>query len=109
MKELQEKFFKYKNTYVLYCLDVVKLLDIEEDDLDMYYVFQTLKQGKIYSSVLLDFIPLIDTLSFDDYDKVSGMFEMNLMEIKEDEKSVKDDVEFLKRQVENIWKEIYKL
>ena len=51
MIEIEEKRVnKYKNTLVIHCLDIVKLIDIEEDEQDYYFVYETLKKGKFSSS-----------------------------------------------------------
>jgi hypothetical protein len=92
----------YKNTLVIHCLDIVKLIDIEEDEQDYYFVYETLKKGKFSSSIIIDFIPLIDSLPKDDYESIQSMWDLNYEEVEEniiEDNLIKDELQLIKEDI----------
>lgn len=73
----REEEAKYKNTLVLDHFKVVLLLSIDIEEDDYYYRFMEWK-GKWYqSSFVMRLIPLIDTLSKENYNYLASVWNLN--------------------------------
>jgi hypothetical protein len=82
-KEIKEKhpdifkfYQKHKNELVLNLFDVVRLVGLEMDDWDYYWVFNS-RREIFWSSCVGSFIPLKNSMKDKDYRYLDQIFKMN--------------------------------
>ena len=76
LEEFQDIIKDYKGTLVLHYFEVVRLVDVTEDQDDFYYVFNS-KTGRTWVSCLLSCVPLKGTLSDEDYNELERVWKLN--------------------------------
>jgi hypothetical protein len=71
-----EKYNKYKNTLVLNYFQVYRFIEIVSDEDDFYFFFD---DGTNYQkmSILLTFIPLVESLKKEDYNELVRIWNLN--------------------------------
>ena len=97
-KDIENRVNNYKDTLVLFCLEMVKLKSFGEDEFDFYYVYETLTDGEFESSAVLDFIPLIEFLPENEYESIQNMWDLNYQKVKK-EKSINEELKLIKQDI----------
>ncbi len=79
-EDFQKEVEPYIGTLVLYFFEVVRLMEVNQDEDDVYYVYYT-KQGIVWSSVLTGFMPLKGALHKDEYDRLVEWWKINMDDV----------------------------
>lgn len=82
-KRLKKELKKYQGTLVLDTFEIKRLIGLDEDKMDYYYIYQPLRGKREYVSCVCSFVPLKSRLKKDEYKRLEVLFEMNC--IKEDD------------------------
>lgn len=78
---LRSKLVNYQNTLVISLLDdIVRLVDVIEQDDDFYWVYDSRIRGIYYSSCVGSWIPLKGHLKEDDYNRLVYTWNLNNIE-----------------------------
>lgn len=76
LKELQDELEHHKNTLVLNFFEVVRLVDVKEDEDDFYWVYDTGKEI-VWSSCVNNFIQLKGKLNYAAYNDLVRVWNLN--------------------------------
>lgn len=76
LENLKEEMAPHYNTLVLDGFDVVRLVNVVDEELDFYWVYDTPK-GVRYSSCCVGYIPLKDNLKHEDYNRLLRLWNLN--------------------------------
>lgn len=79
LDSLKKEMEPYKDTLVLDYFEVVRLVDVFEDEDDFYWVYDTHK-GLIHSSCVVGWIPLKGILIDKNYDELVRVWNLNNVE-----------------------------
>jgi hypothetical protein len=77
MDSLRAEVEPYKNTLVLDCFDVVRLVGIAEDQSDFYYVYERFRQGIVWSSAVGGWTPLKGIIPENEYKRLVYIWNLN--------------------------------
>lgn len=77
-RRLKEQADKFKNTLILYLFEVVRLVDIVQDEDDFYWVFEKSNGEVQHVSCLIEWIPLKSLLKDKQYERLKSFWNLNL-------------------------------
>lgn len=79
LESLKQELTPYQNTLVLDLFEVVRLVDVIDDEDDFYWVYDTFK-GTVHSSCVYKWIPLKGKIDEDRYNRLVGIWNLNNIE-----------------------------
>lgn len=79
LDSLKKELEPYKDTLVLDYFEVVRLVDVFEDEDDFYWVYDSHK-GLVHSSCVVGWTPLKGTLGDEDYNELVRVWNLNNVE-----------------------------
>lgn len=106
--DIFNQYYLHKGEIVLDVFDVVRLIELEMDDDDYYYVFNDRKKI-FWSSCVGSFIPLRNKITDVEYKRLESWFNMNDFSYTYNVQNISKELDIIEKYHPDRFKEIFKI